>query len=490
MQKFTEKFRLLLALGIILGLGFFATSWLSYKASTDAMRQMLTEKSLPLTSDNVYSEIQKDILLPIYISSQMAHNTFLQDWLESGEQDPARVIKYLKSTEQNNEMDTAFLVSEKTRAHYTTNGVLPPYLENNEKSKWYFRVRDMLLDYEINTDTDAANDYRWTIFVNYRVYNRQHQYLGATGVGFTTSKLHRLLVDYERKYHSRILLANEAGDIVMGSDPNMKTGTSIHTLAGISGLAKDILRTDVEQQRLFYKMRQSHDAEEVVHVNTRYIKELKWYLLVMQSEKVEASKLNLALWLNAALSLVVTLLALGLGLFLLKKYHANLEKMATTDNLSGLVNRQMLDNLLENLVKEAARNPSQNVFSAIIFDIDHFKLVNDTFGHQAGDEVIRQIARTVKGLMRETDVVARWGGEEFFVLLKNCGLSEATQVAEKIRLAVADIRFEHSLRDTHVTVSLGCTQYQPNEAVETLFARIDSVLYMAKNNGRNCVESL
>ena len=488
-QKFTEKFRLLAVLGIILVLGFFATSWLSYKASTAAMRQTLIEKNLPLTSDNVYSEIQKDILLPIYISAQMAQNTFLQDWLVSGEQDQTQIAKYLKSVEQNNGMDTAFLLSEKSRIYYTAKGAFAPYLENNAATKWYFRVREMLPDYEINTDTDQVNGKRWTIFINYRIFNRQHQFIGATGVGFTTSKLHDLLADYERKYNSTILLVNETGDVVMASDTRIKVGTSIKVLEGISALAENILRPHVEQQRFFYKLNQQHNTAEVVHINTRYMKELKWYLLVMQGEAVESSKLNHTLWLTALLSLLVTLLVLGLGLLLVKTYHANLERMATTDSLSGLANRQMLNGLLGKVIKESARNPSQGIFSAIIFDIDHFKNVNDTFGHPAGDEVIRQIASKVKSLMRETDVVARWGGEEFFVLLKNCPLNEANMVAEKIRLAVSSIRFEAPLHNTLVTVSLGCTQYQPGEAVETLFARIDSALYTAKNNGRNRIES-
>ena len=100
MQKFTEKFRLLALISLILVAGFFATGWLSYQSSTAAMRDTLVEKNPPLTSDNVYSEIQKDILLPIYISAQMAQNTLLQDWLSAGEQDETRIVKYLNSVEK------------------------------------------------------------------------------------------------------------------------------------------------------------------------------------------------------------------------------------------------------------------------------------------------------------------------------------------------------------------------------------------------------
>lgn len=487
MQKFTEKFRLLALISLILIIGFFVTGWLSYKSSTAVMRDTLVEKNLPLTSDNVYSEIQKDILLPIYISAQMAQNTFLQDWLLSGEQDETRITKYLKSVEKNNGMDTAFLLSEKTRKHYTSIGVFPAYLENNEESKWYFRVREMLADYEINTDTDKVYGNRWTIFINYRIYSRYREYLGATGVGFTTSKLHQLLAEYQHKYNSHILLVNEAGDIVMASDKAIKVGTSIKALDGLNGLAADIFNRHTEPTKLTYQTDRQLNIKEIVHVNARYIKELKWYLVVSQNEGVESSKLISTIWLNAALSLGVTLLVLVLGSLLLKSYHDKLERMAVTDPLSGLANRQLLNILLAQTLKDAARTNNQQAFSAIIFDIDHFKAINDSYGHLVGDTVIYEIAQTVKSMMRETDLVARWGGEEFFVLLKNCKLDEASKIAEKIRLAVAAIEYEYPLQKTQITVSLGCTEYQLNEAEETMFARIDAALYQAKNNGRNCI---
>lgn len=487
MQKFTEKFRLLTLISLILVAGFFATGWLSYQSSTAAMRDMLVEKNLPLTSDNVYSEIQKDILLPIYISAQMAQNTFLQDWLSAGEQDETRIVKYLNSVEKNNGMDTAFLLSEKTRKHYTSIGVFAPYLINNEETKWYFRVRDMQPDYEINTDTDGVYGNRWTIFINYRVYNRLHEFLGATGVGFTTSKLHNLLLEYQHKYNSHILLVNDAGNIVMASDKAIKVGTSIRHLEGLAQLASDIANRHIKSTKLIYQTQKLDNINEIVHVNVRYIKELKWYLVVSQNEGVETTKLKKALWLNVALSLVVILLVLAIGSLLLKSYHDKLEKMAVTDPLSGLANRQMLNILLAQTIKDAVRSPNNGEFSAIIFDIDHFKSVNDNYGHLVGDEVIQKIAQTVKTLMRESDLVARWGGEEFFVLLKNCQIDEASKIAEKIRLAVAVIRYEYPLQRTEITISLGCTEYKQNEAAESLFARIDAALYEAKNSGRNCV---
>ena len=188
---------------------------------------------------------------------------------------------------------------------------------------------------------------------------------------------------------------NDAGNIVMASDKAIKVGTSIRYLEGLAQLASDIANRHTESTKLIYQTQKLDNINEIVHVNVRYIKELKWYLVVSQNESVETTKLKKALWLNVALSLAVILLVLAIGSLLLKSYHDKLEKMAVTDPLSGLANRQMLNILLAQTIKDAGRSPNNGEFSAIIFDIDHFKSVNDNYGHLVGDEVIQKIAQTV-----------------------------------------------------------------------------------------------
>ena len=203
------------------------------------------------------------------------------------------------------------------------------------------------------------------------------------------------MLEYQHKYNSHILLVNDAGNIVMASDKAIKVGTSIRHLEGLAQLASDIANRNTESTKLIYQTQKLDNINEIVHVNVRYIKELKWYLVVSQNEGVETTKLKKALWLNVALSLAVILLVLAIGSLLLKSYHDKLEKMAVTDPLSGLANRQMLNILLAQTIKDAVRSPNNGEFSAIIFDIDHFKSVNDNYGHLVGDEVIQKIAQTV-----------------------------------------------------------------------------------------------
>ncbi|WP_166668745.1 diguanylate cyclase [Thiohalophilus thiocyanatoxydans] len=159
-----------------------------------------------------------------------------------------------------------------------------------------------------------------------------------------------------------------------------------------------------------------------------------------------------------------------------------LQHQASFDSLTGLYNRRKFENLLLHELERADRY--HRYVAAILLDIDHFKTVNDRFGHNAGDEVLRQLADTLQTRMRASDVPARWGGEEFIVLLPETDLDGARQTAETLRQTIADTRFPTV---GQVTASLGVSTYQPGETLDSLIKRADDALYQAKKAGRNRV---
>jgi diguanylate cyclase (GGDEF)-like protein len=124
------------------------------------------------------------------------------------------------------------------------------------------------------------------------------------------------------------------------------------------------------------------------------------------------------------------------------------------------------------------------MLSIVFFDIDHFKNVNDTYGHLVGDEVLRHIARLVKSTLRQSDMVARWGGEEFILLLPDTPLDSAARVAENLRAII-----EHETFDVveHISCSFGVSVLRENETDDELLQRVDELLYQAKTRGRNRV---
>jgi diguanylate cyclase len=123
-----------------------------------------------------------------------------------------------------------------------------------------------------------------------------------------------------------------------------------------------------------------------------------------------------------------------------------------------------------------------------LWDIDSFKVINDSYGHRAGDRVLQTVAGCFKAALRSGDFVARIGGEEFAVLLSGIGLSEAVNIANEVRTAVEGLRFHFRGAPVRVTVSCGVTELNPDDASEAAFDRADAALYRAKNGGKNlCV---
>ncbi|HKL77729.1 MAG TPA: diguanylate cyclase [Gammaproteobacteria bacterium] len=163
-----------------------------------------------------------------------------------------------------------------------------------------------------------------------------------------------------------------------------------------------------------------------------------------------------------------------------KRLEGELERLATHDHLTGIHNRAKLYELLETARAEHERYGTP--FAVVMFDIDHFKAVNDQFGHGVGDAILRELCQRVEAILRETDDFGRWGGEEFLLLAKQTDRAGAMELAERVRRSVAETPFTEA---GQVTVSLGVAEIAPDEALESLEERADAALYQAKEEGRN-----
>lgn len=168
----------------------------------------------------------------------------------------------------------------------------------------------------------------------------------------------------------------------------------------------------------------------------------------------------------------------------LKRVNAILENMATTDSLTGIYNRRKFLELLQVEIREAKRYDIP--LALIFFDIDHFKQVNDTYGHEAGDTVLQELTRIVTDLIRQADIFARFGGEEFVILVHNNDVKTVRELAEKIKYHVGEYRFPEV---GTMTCSFGVAQFYPDDTAVTIIKRADDAMYAAKQAGRNRVET-
>jgi diguanylate cyclase (GGDEF)-like protein len=170
----------------------------------------------------------------------------------------------------------------------------------------------------------------------------------------------------------------------------------------------------------------------------------------------------------------------------LRNRNEEIRELANRDALTGLYNRRHLHVLLDD--ERARADRGQSDLSICIFDIDHFKQVNDVHGHQAGDQILSKVARTTMENLRSIDCCARYGGEEFALVLPQTPLEGAQKVAERLREEIAALEFPEISSGFRITISIGCADYTGDETMDEVIARADAALYLAKDEGRNRVK--
>ena len=352
-QKIFDRRGLLLLLSLLLTAGFFATTLLGYQVSKRAIRDAIIGQDLPLTSSNIYSEIQKDLVRPVLISSTMASDTFLRDWVLKGELGVGEMARYLSEVKQRYGAFSSFFVSEKSAIYYTGEGMLKRVAPGEPRDAWYYRVRDMKEAYEINVDPDLANRDALTIFINYRVFDFDGNYIGATGIGLTVDAVRRLIAEYQQRFQRTIYFVDAAGQVVVFGN-QLDRAADLRAAEGLGPLVERIL-----QEKSGSYQYQAGGDNHILNVN--YLPELKWYLFVEQNEEVALAGIRRTLYVNLAISLAVTLVVVLLTHLALSRYQHRIEEMASTDKLTGLLNRHAFIILVDKLMAAyrcagAARN--------------------------------------------------------------------------------------------------------------------------------------
>ena len=320
-----SRFRLLVWIGAMLILGFVSIIAVSFFVSRHSIRQGIAQESLPLTADNVYSEIQKDLLRPVFISSLMARDTFVRDWIIAGERDTDRIARYLKEVQEKYGTVISFLATDKTHRYYYQHGLLRP-LEGPEGStdKWFYRVRNMSAAYETNVDPDELNPNIMSVYINYRVMDYQGRFIGVTGVGLTFDSLNQLLDSYQEKFHRRIFFIDASGKVVLtGRGMSQLRGTSIRQLPGIADVAQTILSGRHQDAHLSYQRDRT-----LVLLNSRFIPELGWTLVVEQDEGEGTQSTWNVLIVSLFIGTTIVLLVLAMVRLAVSRYQERIEAMS------------------------------------------------------------------------------------------------------------------------------------------------------------------
>jgi len=414
----------------------------------------------------------------------MAQDTFLRDWILKGEKDVEKITRYLSEIQNRYGTVTSFFVSEKTKTYYHASGILKKVSPDEPRDLWYYRVRDMKEPFEINVDVDMANRDALTIFINYKTFDYEGKFIGATGVGLTVNAMTRLIEEYQDRYGRAIYFCDRSGKIVLAGSDVSSGEMDLRVKEGIAPLVENIL-AGTDPGKTYYHQFQRDG--EMIHLDTRFIPDFGWFLVVEQGEGEAIRSIRRALFLSLLIGVLITIIVPLLIYLSIRNYERRLEIAATTDSLTGIFNRLAFEMDFDRSFDERGGESGES--SLLLIDIDHFKEVNDTFSHMVGDHVIRHITAILRENIREGDAFGRWGGEEFIILLKDFGADRAFVQAERLRQAVEASPYLHEETPITVTISIGVASCRPGQGDEkNLFAHADRALHRAKENGRNRTE--
>lgn len=472
-NNFFYQYKILIIITLLLFIGFFTTSFFSYKIATDLAKNELKYKSLPLSSDNVYSEIQRDILKPNLVSSLMAQDTFMINWMIDGEQDIKQITTYLSTIMNKYNTSSSFLVSDKTKNYYYPKGILKEMSPNNKRDIWFYRVKNIVDEYESNIDIDLAANDSITIFTNYKVKDFNGNFLGATGVGLKTSHVSNLLKTYKEKYNHEIYLINKDNKILISSKDKQDTYSKDNFMHKVINTFN---KNDLSTQE-YYK-----NSEKYI-LNIRYIDELNLYLCVEAKEGYFTKELEETFYINILIFSIIILIIMVFIILYIKRQQEILKNIAKTDKLTSLQNRNNFDSIFEGLFN--SKRKDEKDLTILIFDIDNFKKINDEFGHLVGDKVLIEVANIFKSTFRNSDILVRWGGDEFVALLPKIKEEKAYRLTKKLSQNINNNETLFNLLKQKITISVGLHSKNEETSKEELFLKADKNLYQAKQEGRD-----
>jgi diguanylate cyclase (GGDEF)-like protein len=470
-----SKYKIVFLISLLLLVFSISITFVNYFISLNSTEKQLRTQSLPLSLDNIYTEIQKHIIEPYLVSSMMANDTFVEDWILNDEENNHKIQKYLEVVKNKYAMFTTFLVSDKTGNYYTQDGFLEKIKKDNPNNAWYFRFKHIQENHEINLDFNESLSNSLIMFINHKIFDSQYSYIGATGVALKISYIDDMLKMFRQKYHLKVFFLNEKGDIVL-SEKNIIPEKNIDEVDNLKKYKNEIISK--EPLSIEYE-----GNNKKYLLNTKYIPELNLYLLVEANINDFIKDVEEVFFINIFFSLFVSVLISVIIILIIRKYNKKLEYLADIDILTNINNRRVFTLKLEHLL--LVRQRSDDTISLVFLDIDNFKSVNDKFGHVIGDKVLIRIAEILKTNVRKSDLLARWGGEEFVISLINSSLEDSISTTEKLKVLIENDYILKDLNKSSITASFGLTLLRKNDTIDAFVNRADMAMYQAKNSGKN-----
>ena len=461
--KYFQRFAIALILALAIAFVF---------AASNALRTIVSEQSRlqQQALSPVYKLVRDELIRPLYIAETFASSARFMSLMESANLDEQALTTQLQAMQRD--LDLVFFVaSERARKQYFSNRG-PLDLEEG-KVAWYFEAQAQ--DRDFFADLGQVGDVH--LFYDVKIYGEERAFLGYVGVGKSIKRFLETFDLYKAQYGYDFLFVNEDNEVILSSLADLVVTDEFIPKLDSVGLPDSASPTRASLDSQLIEV----NSEDYL-ISEIAIEELDWRLLLLVPLKARQAQIIRSFATSTFTSVVLVILLIGASLYLLMLYKISLEKKTEIDLLSGLPNRRLLQRRFGQLRR------SNTQLSVVIADLDFFKNINDSYGHEVGDQVIKAAANGLKEGLREMDIVGRWGGEEFVMLIPASSIDIAQSIAERARSKLERVNIDTPTGSVSVTASFGVAfGSAASESLSDLLARADSALYEAKNNGRNQV---
>ncbi|MEM6543608.1 MAG: diguanylate cyclase [Pseudomonadota bacterium] len=461
--KYFQRFAIALILALAIAFVF---------AASNALRTIVSEQSRlqQQALSPVYKLVRDELIRPLYIAETFASSARFMSLMESANLDEQALTTQLQAMQRD--LDLVFFVaSERARKQYFSNRG-PLDLEEG-KVAWYFEAQAQ--DRDFFADLGQVGDVH--LFYDVKIYGEERAFLGYVGVGKSIKRFLETFDLYKAQYGYDFLFVNEDNEVILSSLADLVVTDEFIPKLDSVGLPDSASPTRASLDSQLIEV----NSEDYL-ISEIAIEELDWRLLLLVPLKARQAQIIRSFATSTFTSVVLVILLIGASLYLLMLYKISLEKKTEIDLLSGLPNRRFLQRRFGQLRR------SNTQLSVVIADLDFFKNINDSYGHEVGDQVIKAAANGLKESLREMDIVGRWGGEEFVMLIPASSIDMAQSIAERARSKLERMNIDTPTGSVSVTASFGVAfGSAASESLSDLLARADNALYEAKNNGRNQV---
>ncbi|WP_293745560.1 sensor domain-containing diguanylate cyclase [uncultured Paraglaciecola sp.] len=415
--------------------------------------------------------IVEQLMQPLHISQTLAKAKELQDLMRNPVDNEDQIFTTLKRL--NSEFSLNFFIaSEISRTQYDSEGKKIELTEG--KVDWYFR-------YKAQPEDAMADIGQWQnpqFYIDLKIYDDENKFLGVFGVGKSLKAFTQVFSEYKKTYGYDFIFVDQNKDITLTSDPELLIkGVTFKNLADLPWF--QALNPKQQQASLNNLLLQINGQEALIaELN---IQPFDWTLYIitpLQSRQTEISR--------GFIISIVTLLAVIFGLFLLiynllYYFKKDIQKIKQIDILTELANRSNITLKFEELMYE------KKSVSLVLIDLDNFKPINETHGRKAGDIVLRQVAQMLQSNIRDTDILGRWGGEEFLLLMQDTGPHEAVELCQELCKKLAAMTITTGTTSIQITGSFGVSFTATPRTLSEVITAADDALFSAKRDGRNMV---